>query len=231
MYSNNEEICKCIQNNDPLAFQELLNRNLKLLYSLLNRFKYSKNEKEDLFSCAKIGLFKAAQNFDTTLGNQFTTYAVPLILGEIRKYFRDNFQVHVSRSYRELYSQCLKTQEELETSLQRNVSLQEISRKMEVSFEDVLIAYESHFNSLSLDAPLNDDDSNSLSDIIAKEDESVKNELNIALSSLSSKERLIIEMRYFEGYTQQEVAARFFISQVQISRIEKKILEKLKINM
>lgn len=231
MSKTNEELCSLAQNGDEKAMYELIDQNQKLIYSLLNKFKISLMEREDVYSCAKLGLIKAIQNYDNSKGTMFSTYAVPMILGEIKRYFRDNQALHVSRSFRKLYVRCLKKQEELESKYQRNVSLNEIAEILDVSFEDILMAYESHFNNLSLDAPIRNDDDNSLGDIISINDDEIKRDLNLALSTLNKKEQLIIRMRYFDGLTQQEVASRLFVSQVQVSRLEKMILEKLRIKM
>ncbi len=230
MLKSNEELCFLIQQGKNEYLEELISQNEKLLYSLINRFKVPYNEKEDVFTCAKIGLIKAAQNYKSEYNTVFSTYAVSLILGEIKKYFRDNSSLHVSRGFKELFSRCVKAQEILENELQKSVSLKEIAEYLNESFEDILMAYESHFSSLSLDAPFDEDD-NCLGDIIPSKNNQEMMELNMALSTLNKKEQLIIKLRYFDGLTQQEVASRLFISQVQISRLEKKILEKLKVNM
>lgn len=228
MKKSNEKLCEEIQNNSSSALLELINQNSKLIYSLMNRFYYKQSEKEDLFSCAKIGLIKASQNFKPSFNCVFTTYAVPLILGEIKKYFRNNYSLHVSRSYQDLYCLIVKAQEELETKTQKNISLKDISEYLKVSFVDVLIAYESHYSLTSIDSPLVDDDSLCLLDTL-KCEENNDLSLKLALEKLTKREQMIIELRYYQGYTQEEVAKRLFISQVQISRLEKQILEKLRV--
>lgn len=226
MKKSNEKLCEEIKNGSSESLQILIEQNKNLIYSLMNRFYYEQSEKDDIFSCAKFGLIKASKNFDSSFNCLFTTYAVPLILGEIKKYFRSNSSLHVSRGYQDLYRDILKAQEELEKNEQRAVSLLEISNYLSCSYEDVLFAYEAHYDSSSLDAPLNDDEL-CLADTIGNNDQDIS--LKLALDKLSKKERLIIELRYFQGYSQEEVSKRFFVSQVQISRLEKKILEKLKV--
>lgn len=230
MEKTNEQLCKEIQANKASSLEILIKQNTNLIYSLMKRFNYSFDEKEDIFSCAKYGLIKASKNFNSSFNCVFTTYAVPLILGEIKKYFRDNSSLHVSRGYKDLYKEILKAQEILEKD-NKIVSLQEISNYLNVSYEDVLLSYEAHYSISSLDASIGEDDV-CLGDMISSEDNLIDNcSLNLALQKLDKKERLLIQLRYFDGYTQNEVAQRLFISQVQVSRLEKKILEKLKINI
>ena len=230
MNKSNEKLCEEIQNNSLTSFEQLIKQNTKLIYSLMNRFKYSKYEKEDLFSCAKIGLIKASQNFDPSFNCLFSTYAVPLILGEIKKYFRDNSSLHISRSLKDLYREINKAQEILEMKNQREVTLQDIALHLNVSLEDVILALDANNQVSSLDAYLTHDETITLLDTISSNnnDELIR-DLNLALDKLDKKERLLIELRYFEGFTQQEVAQRLYMSQVQVSRLEKKILEKLKV--
>ncbi len=230
MEKTNEQLCKEIQANNASSLEILIKQNANLIYSLMKRFNYSIDEKDDIFSCAKYGLIKASKNFNSSFNCVFTTYAVPLILGEIKKYFRDNASLHVSRGYKDLYKEILKAQEILEKD-NKIVSLQEISNYLNVSYEDVLLSYEAHYSISSLDASIGEDDI-CLGDMISSEDNLIDNcSLNLALQKLDKKERLLIQLRYFDGYTQNEVAQRLFISQVQVSRLEKKILEKLKINI
>lgn len=228
MNRSNEILCKEIQSGNKNAINELVNNNEKLIYSLMNRFRYEKYDKEDLFSCSKYALIKAAYNFDNKYGCLFSTYAVPLILGEIKKYFRDNSLLHVTRSNKDLYRLISKTQENMEMDLGRSVSLYEISEELNISVEDLLFAYESHAPVVSLDSSLNDEDSNSLMDVIASDYQIINQDLKFALEKLDDKEKLIIQLRYYDGLTQEQVAQRLYLSQVQISRLEKRILKKIK---
>ena len=223
----NEELCILIQNKSSSAFEELYQNNIKLLHSLINRFYYDKNEKDDLLSCAKIGLLNAALNFDPSYNCKFVTYCVSVILGEIKKYFRESI-IHVSRGVKDLYKDIMIAQEELQIKYQREITLYDISKHLNIPIEDIIFAYESNASVVSLDASLTEDIETSLIDMISEEDELYKRELSLALDKLDKKERMIIELRYFMGYSQEEVSKRLFISQVQVSRIEKKILNKLK---
>lgn len=231
MLKSNEKLCEEIQNNSSSSLDQLVKQNTKLIYSLMNKFRYNQSEKEDLFSCAKIGLVKASKNFNSSFNCLFSTYAVPLILGEIKKYFRDNNSLHISRSYKDLYRELIKAQEVLEMKNKKSVSLQEISEYLSVPLEDVLLAYESNSQVLSFDAPLNGEESLCLMDTVVSDSIDGNRDLKFALDRLDKKEKLIIELRYFQGFTQEEVAKRLFLSQVQVSRLEKKILSKLKVNI
>ncbi len=230
MSKSNEKLCDEIQNGNLGSLEILLQQNTKLIYSLMNRFRYNKYEKEDLFSCAKLGLIKASKNFNKSFNCLFSTYAVPLILGEIKRYFRENSSLHISRSIKDLYREINKAQEILEAKNQKEATLQEISEYLNVSLEDILISCEANNQISSLDSYLNSDESICLMDTISSEDNlEIKRDLSLALEKLDKKERLIIELRYFQGFSQTEVANRLFLSQVQVSRLEKKILEKLKV--
>lgn len=225
----NEKLCEQIQDHSAQAIEQLYQQNLRLIYSLMHRFRVDHNEWEDVLSCAKIGLIRAAQNFRPEFDCQFSTYAVPVILGEIRKFFREVSSLHVARSVRDTFRRIVLCQEELEARLQRNVSLQEVASELGLSQEEVLFAYESHCSQASLDAPMNEEEDLCLMDTLSDtSQEDLKRDLRLALGQLDKRERLVIQLRYFEGFTQEEVAQRLFVSQVQISRIEKKVLEKLK---
>ena len=139
MEKTNEQLCKEIQENNSLSLELLIKQNTNLIYSLMKRFNYSSDEKEDIFSCAKYGLIKASKNFNTSFNCVFTTYAVPLILGEIKKYFRDNSSLHISRSYKDLYKDILRAQEILEKNNQKSVSLQEISNYLNIDTAYIIL--------------------------------------------------------------------------------------------
>ena len=224
----NEKLCERIKNGDTLAFEKLYNNNICLLHSLINRFYFKLEEKEDILSCAKIGLLNASKNFDSKFNCQFTTYAVPIILGEIKQYFRASM-IHVSRSVKDTYRDIVSAQEELEGKLLRKVTLQDISDYLNIPLEDVVFAYESNAQIISLDQCINEDDDLCLLDLISdSNNDELKKDIKLAMDELPPKEKMIIELRYFDGLTQSEVAKRLFVSQVQVSRIENKILDKLK---
>ena len=225
----NEKLCEQIKSGDTLALEKLYNNNVSLLHSLINRFYFKIEEKEDILSCAKIGLLNAARNFDSKFNCQFSTYAVPIILGEIKQYFRSSM-IHVSRSVKDTHRSIVLAQEELESKLSRKVTLYDISEYLNIPLEDVVFAYESNAQIISLDQGVNEEDDVCLLDLISINDNNdFKRDLKLAMDELTTKERMIIELRYFDGLTQIEVAKRLFVSQVQVSRIENKILDKLKI--
>ncbi len=228
--AENLDLIKRAQNKEPGALEEAVNSNQLLIYSLLKRYRYAKEDQEDLLQVANIGLIKAIQNFDFSYEVLFSTYAVPLILGEIKKYFREKQSLHVSRSTKELYQAIVKAQEELEKNLNRNVTLSDISEHLNVSIEDIVYAYESQYRPCSLDSNLKDEDDITLLDTIKDKNSDFTNnlELKFALEKLEPKERLFVELRFFQGLKQSEIAERLFVSQVQISRIERKIIDKLR---
>lgn len=216
---------------DQKALEEACLTHKPLVVSLLKRYHYSQADKEDLLSVGMLGLLKAIKQFDPSYEVQFSTYAVPLILGEIKRYFRDDGAIKVSRQYKELYIKIEKTKKELEDKYFRAITIEDLEKELNESKEDILMAIESHYYPTSLSKPI-DEDNLTLIDTIGEDDvisSLEKMDLYDALDKLDQKERLLIELRFFEGMKQNEVAKRFFVSQVQISRWEKKILEKLKL--
>ncbi len=226
---DSNELLKKAQKGDEKSFTLLLKMHAPLVQSLLNRYTIRFEEAEDLKSAATMGLIKAIQGFNLSLGFEFSTYAVPLILGEIRKYFRDNKLLSPTRSARENYHKILSLHEENIFSL----SLEEIAQKTSLSKEEVLEAFESNGKLTSLDEAVDEEENLTLLDMIGENDVSEKDyyDLKEAIQCLSKKEQLFIEMRFFQGRSQKEVAERFFMSQVQVSRFEKKILLSLKENI
>lgn len=224
---------KKAQTGDEESLNLIISSNMRLVYKLVHRYKSKVVEKEELISCGMMGLLKAIQQFDFSYETQFSTYAVPLILGEIRRFFRDDGAIRVSRSIKELYLKVEKAREELESSLNRPVKLDEIANHLEVSYEDVITALDAHYYPTSLETPL-DEDNLTLSDTLGIEETNKQMEymdLENAMKLLEPKEQLFIRMRFFEDLKQAEIAERLFISQVQVSRLEKKILEKLRANL
>lgn len=215
---------------DQKALEEAVLKNKPLVVSILKRYHYSSCDKEDLLSVGMMGLLKAIKQFDPSYEVQFSTYAVPLILGEIKRYFRDDGAIKVSRQYKELYLKIERAKKEFEDNNFRTITLEDLENELHESKEDILMAIESHYYPTSLSKPL-DEDNLTLIDTIGENDVKMsidKMDLYDALDKLDEKERLLIELRFFEGMKQNDVAKRFFVSQVQISRWEKKILEKLK---
>ncbi len=223
---NEYEVLKKAKEGDDESLTYLISRHTPLIYSLLKRYHYEKSDEEDLLASARLGLIKAINNFNLDLGFEFSTYAVPLILGEIRKYFRDGKLVSVSRGAKENLKKILS----IENIDLYSLSILEISQLTSLSKEEVIEALETNVKITSLDAPIDDNGEITLLDTISL-DEKVDPEiydLKEAINSLNKKEKLFIELRFYDGLTQGEIAERFFTSQVQISRLEKKILLKLK---
>ncbi|MBR7073152.1 MAG: sigma-70 family RNA polymerase sigma factor [Eubacterium sp.] len=203
--------------------------NLPLVHSIANRFRGRGAEYDDLFQAGCLGLIKAADNFDESLGYRFSTYAVPVIMGEIRRIFRDGGQIKVSRSLKEKSAEIQSLREDFITREQREPTVSELASLTgtEVNELSEILNIMSPVISLSvgdeaaeLDLPV--DDYDSVFDKIS---------LNIAISKLDVKERMIVRYRYFEGRTQCDTAKRLGISQVQVSRKEKDILKKLRLNL
>ncbi|CDD92133.1 rNA polymerase sigma factor [Coprobacillus sp. CAG:826] len=224
------DLLKRAKDGDKQALDEACKIHTPLVISLCSRYQSGMVDKEDLVSVGMLGLLKAIQQFDENFGVQFSTYAVPLILGEIKRFFRDDGVIKVSRQYKELYLKIQKKEKELEMKLERAVTIDDLAKELDVPREDIHMAIESHYYPTSLSTPMDDDhfvfeDTLGENDVIEELD---KMDLLEALKKLDPKEQLLIKMRYFDEMKQQECAERFFVSQVQISRMEKKILEKLK---
>ncbi len=223
---------------DKNARKTLINGNLRLVLSVVQSFACRGENPDDLFQVGCIGLMKAIDNFDLTLNVKFSTYAVPLIAGEMRRYIRDNNSIRVSRSLRDLAYKTLQTREELSAKLQREPTVEEIAKVMEVSKNEIINALEAISAPVSIYEPVYSDgvDSVYLLDQIKdtrNTDESWIN--NIALSEamkkLDKREQKILALRFFRGKTQTEVANEIGISQAQVSRIEKGAIEKVKLQI
>lgn len=221
------------QNGDELAKTTVVNDNLGLVWSLVHRFKNNHYDKEDLFQIGCIGLMKAINHFDSTYEVQFSTYAVPIILGEIKRYFRDDGCIKVSRSLKELNLKVLKCKELLINSLGREPGIQEIADYLNEDVTQILLAHEASFYPTSLNEPVYEKDGSEIS--VEDRIEDVKNKywfermaLEMEIEKLDEKEKLIIMMRYYGDFNQEDVAKRLSISQVQVSRLEKRIIQKLR---
>lgn len=232
---SNEEMMHLIelaQAGDEQAKQRLVEGNLKLVLSVIQRFMGRGENPDDLFQVGCIGLIKALDNFDLSHGVKFSTYAVPMIIGEIRRYLRDNNAIRVSRSMRDLAYKALQTKELLSNQLQREPSVEEIAKAMEIDREDIVLALESIQEPVSLFEPVFHDDGDAL--YVMDQVQDTKNtdlhwienlSLSEAMKKLTPRERHILNMRFFEGKTQMEVAKEIAISQAQVSRLEKNALK------
>jgi RNA polymerase sporulation-specific sigma factor len=221
------------QTGDQLARDTLVNCNIRLVWSVVQRFLNRGYEAEDLFQIGCIGLLKSVDKFDLSYDVKFSTYAVPMIIGEIQRFLRDDGTMKVSRSLKELANKIRKTKDELSKRLGRLPTIKEVAEELMISPEEVVFAQEANKPLSSIHETVfeNDGDPITLIDQIADESQEKwfeKLALNEAIGTLSERERLIVYLRYFRDQTQSEVASRLGISQVQVSRLEKKILQTIK---
>ena len=220
---------------DIQARRELIQGNLRLVLSVIQRFHNRGENMDDLFQVGCIGLMKGLDNFDLNLNVRLSTYCVPMIIGEIRRYLRDNNSIRVSRSMRDTAYKALKTRDVLSSATGRDPTISEIARSMALPEEDVVLALEAIQDPVSLFDPVyqNGGDTiyvmDQLQDRRVSEDDWVRDlSINQALDRLQPREQKIIRQRYFQGRTQMEVADEIGISQAQVSRLEKAALQQMK---
>ncbi len=227
-------LLKRIKQGDKKAREELINGNLRLVLSVIQRFSGRGENPDDLFQVGCIGLMKAIDNFSTEYNVKFSTYAVPMIMGELRRYLRDNNSIRVSRSMRDLAYKAMQAREKLTNEHSREPTIEQIAKEIDAKREDVVLALEAVSDPISLYEPVfsesgdtiymmdqigdNNDDKNWLDEIALKE----------AIVSLDAREKRILNLRFFKGRTQVEVAEEIGISQAQVSRLEKGALNKIK---
>ena len=229
-------LLKKAHEGDSTAREELVTGNLRLVLSIVQRFASRGESLDDLFQIGCIGLIKAIDNFDVNYEVKFSTYAVPLIIGEIRRYLRDNNAIRVSRSMRDLAYRALTAKEELSRKLDREPTLDEISKQLGEEKSDISAALDAIVEPVSLYEPVFSDDSgdsifvmDQISDPDNTDEKWLENiALREAIKDLSQREKKIINLRFFKGKTQTEVAEEIGISQAQVSRVEKSALEKIK---
>ena len=233
-----KKLLKRIKSGDEHARAELIGGNLRLVLSIIQRFGSRRENMDDLFQVGCIGLVKAIDNFDLDKEVELSTYAVPMIIGEIRRYLRDNASIRVSRSLRDLAYKSLAEKERLSRELGRDVTVDEIAASMGEKKEAVTEALESIVDPVSLYEPLYDDGNDciyvmdQISDDKNCDDTWIEDiALREALSKLGDRERTIIELRYFRGKTQMEIAGEIGISQAQVSRLEKGALDSIRRHM
>ena len=234
--SNEEmiELFKKYQSGDKLAKDELINGNLKLVLSILRKYNNRTDNLDDLFQVGCVGLIKAIDNFDLAHEVKFSTYAVPMILGEIKRYLRDNSSLRVTRNLKDIAYKGLKAKEELTNKLNREPTMKEIADVLELEELEVMQAFEAVKDAVSMSEPIYSDggDTIYLEEQIADKKDKIGLDMNImlkeALNKLKAKEKYIIYKRYFEGITQMELSEEIGISQAQISRIEKTCLDNMK---
>lgn len=235
--SSNEkkDLLKRAKQGDKKAREELISGNLKLVLSVVKRFSSRGENPDDLFQVGCIGLIKAIDNFDDSHNVQLSTYAVPMIIGELRRYLRDNNPIRVSRSLRDLAYKALSAKEELSLKLSREPKIEEIAKHISSTKEDVAMALDAIVDPISLYEPVFSESGDSVfvMDQVSDDkntDEKWLNDIAIsqAIDKLSPRERRIINMRFFDGKTQMEVAEEIQISQAQVSRLEKGALLKIR---
>jgi RNA polymerase sporulation-specific sigma factor len=224
------------QHGDEAARCEIVSNNTRLVWSVVQRFSNRGIEQEDLFQIGCIGLLKSVDKFDLSYDVRFSTYAVPMIIGEIQRFLRDNGTLKISRSIKEMSMKIKKVKESFMQEQQRNPTIQEIAQTLQVEKEEVILALDAMRQPTSIYETVfeNEGDPITLLDQIQEPNQGKWFEqftLHEAISELRDRERLIVYLRYFRDQTQIEVAQRLGISQVQVSRLEKKILKQLKISI
>lgn len=234
----NEETVELIRKahaGDMEAREKLINCNLRLVLSVLQKFQNRSESADDLFQVGCIGLIKAIDNFNPDMNVMFSSYGVPMILGEIRRFLRDNSPIRVSRSIRDTAYRVLKKKEELMADSQREPTVDEIAAALGIRREDVVIAMDAVVEPMSLNEPIYSESGDSVTgmDQIGdprSTDEAWLEEIAIgdAIRALSDREKLILSLRFYEGKTQTEVAREIGISQAQVSRLEKNAIARIK---
>ena len=224
-----------IAEGDPEARERYIKGNLRLVLSVIQRFNGGNENVDDLFQIGCIGLIKAIDNFDTTLNVKFSTYAVPMIIGEIRRYLRDNNSIRVSRSLRDTAYKAIYARETLTRKNAKEPTIMEIADEVGSSKEEIVYALDAIQSPVSLYEPVYTDGGDTLyvmdqiSDKKSREERWVENiALDDAIRRLPERERHIIDLRFFEGKTQMEVASEIGISQAQVSRLEKNALKSMR---
>ena len=229
-----KELLKKSNGGDKSARERLICGNLRLVLSVVKRFVGRGENPDDLFQIGCIGLIKSIDNFDINQNVRFSTYAVPMIIGEMRRHLRDNSAVRVSRSIKDTAYKAMQVKERLTTTLKREPNVSEIAKELQMPREEIVIALESIVEPISLYDPVysdsgdtvyvldqigdSNDDKNWLDEICLKE----------AIKNLSDREKKILTLRFMQGKTQMEVSNEIGISQAQVSRLEKNAMEKIK---
>ena len=229
------ELLRRSKNGDADARERLICGNLRLVLSVIQRFINRGANVDDLFQVGCIGLMKAIDNFDVNQCVRFSTYGVPMIVGEIRRYLRDNRSIRVSRSMRDTAYKVLQAREKLVAQDQREPTVEQIARFLDIPREDVVLAMDAVVDPVSLYEPIYSDGGDAMCVMDQVSDSSNTDEswidqiaLKEAISCLGPRERRILAMRFYQGMTQMEVSARIGISQAQVSRLEKSAIARIK---
>ena len=226
------------KNGDSAARERLVEGNLRLVLSVLQRFSGRGENADDLFQVGCVGLLKAIDNFDISQNVRFSTYGVPMIIGEIRRYLRDNSAIRVSRSMRDTAYRVLQAREKLQREQQREPTVEQIARELDIPREEVVFAMDAVCDPVSLFEPIYSDSGDAVCVMDQVRDKRNTDEdwleqiaLKEAMSRLSARERLILALRYSDGKTQMEVSGEIGISQAQVSRLVKNAIKSIKKNM
>ena len=226
------------KDGDSLAREKLVEGNLRLVLSVIQRFAGRGENADDLFQVGCVGLLKAIDNFDISQNVRFSTYGVPMIIGEIRRYLRDNSAIRVSRSMRDTAYRVLQAREKLQREQQREPTVEQIAHELGIRREEVVFAMDAVCDPVSLFEPIYSDGGDTMCVMDQVRDNKNTDEdwleqiaLKEAMSRLSARERLILALRYSDGKTQMEVSSEIGISQAQVSRLEKNAIKSIKKNM
>lgn len=230
-----DELMKKVKQGDKIARRRYIMCNMRLVLSVVQRYSARVKTMDDIFQAGCVGLVKAVDNFDMSYNLRFSTYAVPMIIGEIRRLLREGNSLHVSRSTRDTAYLALKAREKLEEGAEREVSLQEIANEINLPYADVKDALDAISEPVSLFEPVFNDDSESLLVMDQIGDKKNNDErwlesvsLSQALEKLNDREKQILRKRYFEGKTQTEISAEVGVSQAQVSRLEKSAFDRIR---
>ncbi len=230
-----EELFIKIKAGDEEARQTFINGNLRLVLSVIQRFYNRGETADDLFQVGCVGLIKAIDNFDLSQNVQFSTYAVPMIIGEVKRYLRDNNSIRVSRSVRDLAYKVIQFKERFNKENGRDPKIEEIAKELEVTKEDISFSLDAIQDPVSLQEPVYNDGSENIYIMDQVKDSKNTDELwaekmtiKGALEKLNDKEKMIVTKRFFDGRTQMEVADEIGISQAQVSRLEKSAIQHIK---
>lgn len=236
MFENDNNSIKKAQDGDTFELERLIKQNSGLIWSIVKRFNGRGFELEDLYQIGCVGFIKSIKRFDTSFDVKLSTYTVPYVLGEIKRHIRDNGAIKVSRSIKELQVKIKQIQEEYKNKNKEDIPIEEIAKKLKISKEDVAIAIEASKPIESIDSTYQSEKGEKSIALIEKissrenEEDIITNKIALkeAINKLEPKDRQIIMLRFFKEKTQSEVAKILGISQVQVSRIERKILKKMR---
>ena len=230
-----DALFRCVKNGDERAREKLVEGNLRLVLSVIQRFAGRGENADDLFQVGCVGLIKAIDNFDVSQNVRFSTYGVPMIIGEIRRYLRDNSAIRVSRSMRDTAYRVLQAREKLQRESQREPTVEQIAKELNIPREEVVMAMDAVVDPVSLSEPVYSDGGDAVTVMDQVRDTKNTDEdwleriaLKDAMARLTPRERRILALRFSEGKTQMEVSGEIGISQAQVSRLEKNAIKAIK---